>query len=220
MERSDGELVRESRRGDKEAFRELVERYQRKIVSVALGMVHNRDDALEIAQETFVKAYENLDDFKGESSFYTWLYRIVVNLAIDFQRRERRHPTVSLEDRERLGSGEDIEDTLKEERLGDPYQQTQAREIGDRVQRSDQRVDPRSQSRHTSARSRGALLRRDQSRDAVLQGYGHESAALRAQEAAKEAQRLPLIRLGRLTRLPSRNARCGGVDGRAGDDLS
>ena len=56
MERSDSELVRTSRRGDREAFRELVERYQRKVVSVALGMVHNRDDALEIAQETFVKA--------------------------------------------------------------------------------------------------------------------------------------------------------------------
>jgi RNA polymerase sigma-70 factor (ECF subfamily) len=92
--RSDRELVRASRHGDKEAFRELVERYQRKVVSVALGMVHNREDAIEIAQETFVKAFENLRNFKGDSSFYTWLYRIVVNLAIDFQRRERRRPTV------------------------------------------------------------------------------------------------------------------------------
>jgi RNA polymerase sigma-70 factor (ECF subfamily) len=98
VEPSDQELVRASRRGDKEAFRELVERYQRKVVSVALGMVHNREDAIEIAQETFVKAFENLEKFKGESSFYTWLYRIAVNRAIDFQRRERRHPTVALED--------------------------------------------------------------------------------------------------------------------------
>ena len=115
MERSDRELVRESRRGDKEAFRELVERYQRKILSVAMGMVHNRDDALELTQETFVKAYENLDRFKGESSFYTWLYRIVVNLGIDFRRRDRRHGTVSLADRP--GGGEDIEATLPEQRL-------------------------------------------------------------------------------------------------------
>ena len=105
MERSDRELVRESRRGDKEAFRELVERYQRKILAVAMGMVHNRDDALELTQETFVKAYENLDRFKGESSFYTWLYRIVVNLGIDFRRRDKRHGTVSLADRP--GGGED-----------------------------------------------------------------------------------------------------------------
>jgi len=133
VERSDGELVRESRLGDKEAFRELVERYQRKIVSVALGMVHNPDDALEIAQETFVKAFESLGNFKGESSFYTWLYRIVVNRAIDFRRRERRHPTVALEDRGGQGSGEGYEDILKEERPNDPYQQVQAHEIGDRV---------------------------------------------------------------------------------------
>ena len=130
MDRSDGELVHEARRGDKEAFKEIVERYQRKIIAVALGMVHNREDAIEIAQETFVKAFENLDKFKGESSLYTWLYRIVVNRAIDFQRRERRHPTVALEDR---AGNEGYDELTKEERLEDPYQQVQAREIGDRV---------------------------------------------------------------------------------------
>ena len=77
MERSDRELVRDSRRGDKEAFRELVERYQRKILSVAMGMVHNRDDALELAQETLRQGVREPGPIQGESSFYTWLYRIV-----------------------------------------------------------------------------------------------------------------------------------------------
>jgi RNA polymerase sigma-70 factor (ECF subfamily) len=131
VEHSDSELVRAARHGDKKAFEELVERYQRKIVSVALGMVHNREDAIEIAQETFVKAFENLERFKGESSFYTWLYRIVVNRAIDFQRRERRRPTVGLEDSS--GTGEGYEEILKEERLDDPYQRAEAHEVGDRV---------------------------------------------------------------------------------------
>jgi len=131
VERSDRELVRASRRGDKEAFRELLERYQRKVVSVALGMVHNRDDAMEIAQETFVKAFENLGNFKGESSFYTWLYRIVVNRAIDFQRRERRHPTVALEDR--VSGGDEYENILREAKPADPYHHAQAHEIGERV---------------------------------------------------------------------------------------
>ena len=140
MERSDRELVRESRHGDKEAFRELVERYQRKILSVAMGMVHNRDDALELAQETFVKAYENLDRFKGESSFYTWLYRIAVNLGIDFRRRDRRHGTVALADRP--GGGEDIEATLPDQRLADPYQQTRSREIGERMQQAIDELTP------------------------------------------------------------------------------
>ena len=140
MERSDRELVRDSRRGDKEAFRELVERYQRKILSVAMGMVHNRDDALELAQETFVKAYENLDRFKGESSFYTWLYRIVVNLGIDFRRRDKRHGTVSLADRP--GGGEDLEAALPDQRLSDPYHQTRSRELGERVRQAINELTP------------------------------------------------------------------------------
>jgi RNA polymerase sigma-70 factor (ECF subfamily) len=140
VERSDLDLVRAGRRGDKGAFQELVERYQRKVVSVALGMVHNREDAVEIAQETFVKAFENLDKFKAESSFYTWLYRIVVNRAIDFQRRERRHPTVALEDL--AGAGEGYEGILKEERLTDPYQETQAREVGARVSEAINELTP------------------------------------------------------------------------------
>ncbi|MFQ5664983.1 MAG: sigma-70 family RNA polymerase sigma factor [Candidatus Binatia bacterium] len=143
MERSDRELVRESRRGDKEAFRELVERYQRKVVSVALGMVHNREDAIDIAQETFVRAFENLAKFKGESSFYTWLYRIVVNRAIDFQRRERRHPTIGWEEENGPGgAGEGYEETLKKERLEDPYQQVHAHEIGDRVSEAINELTP------------------------------------------------------------------------------
>jgi RNA polymerase sigma-70 factor (ECF subfamily) len=131
VERSDRELVRESRRGDKEAFRELVERHQRKILAVAIGMVRNREDALELAQETFVKAYENLSKFKGESSFYTWLYRIVVNLAIDYRRRDRRHGTVALADRP--GGGEDVEATLPDQKMSDPYQQARAHQIGERL---------------------------------------------------------------------------------------
>jgi RNA polymerase sigma-70 factor (ECF subfamily) len=102
-------------------------------------MLHNRDDALELTQETFVKAYENLNKFKGESSFYTWLYRIVVNLAIDFRRRDRRHPTVSLADRP---SGEDVEEGLTDQRLSDPYQRASVQEIGARVQEAINELTP------------------------------------------------------------------------------
>ncbi len=140
MERSDRELVRESRRGNKDAFRELVERYQRKILSVAIGMVHNQDDALEITQEAFVKAFENLDRFKGESSFYTWLYRIVVNLGIDRRRRERRHGTVALEDRP--GGGEDLEAALPEQRLLDPNQRAKSSQIGERLRQAIDELTP------------------------------------------------------------------------------
>ena len=140
MERSDRELVRESREGDREAFRELVERYQRRILSVATGMVRNRDDALELTQETFVKAFENLGKFKGESSFYTWLYRIAVNLAIDYRRKDRRQPTISLADRP--SGGEDLEAGLPDQRLSDPYQQARSHEIGQRVRQAINELTP------------------------------------------------------------------------------
>jgi RNA polymerase sigma-70 factor, ECF subfamily len=90
----EAELIRKAKRGDKEAFGVLVGRYQRRVVGVALAVVHNQDDALELAQETFVRAYENLSSFESRSSFSTWLYRIAANLAIDLRRREGRHSFV------------------------------------------------------------------------------------------------------------------------------
>ncbi|MCA9774498.1 MAG: sigma-70 family RNA polymerase sigma factor [Myxococcales bacterium] len=90
MERTDKDLVRLTKRGDQAAFRELVERYQRKIFSVALGMVGNSDDAMDITQETFISAYRSVKNFRGDSSFYTWICRIAINLGIDMKRRNAR----------------------------------------------------------------------------------------------------------------------------------
>jgi RNA polymerase sigma-70 factor, ECF subfamily len=94
------ELIRKATRGDREAFGILVERYQRRVIGVALAVVHNAEDALELAQETFVRAFENLPGFESRSSFSTWLYRIAANLAIDLRRRERRHIFVRGEEAE------------------------------------------------------------------------------------------------------------------------
>src|SRR5271169_5769080 len=99
--RQDGdetELIAKAREGDREAFTVLVERYERRVVGVALAVVHNQDDALELAQETFVRAFENLSRFESRSSFSTWLYRIAHNLTIDFRRREGRHIVLRGED--------------------------------------------------------------------------------------------------------------------------
>ena len=84
-------LIEQASRGDAQAFGVLVERYQRRVVGVAMAVVHNQEDALELAQETFVRAYQNLAKFESRSSFSTWLYRIAANIAIDFRRREGRH---------------------------------------------------------------------------------------------------------------------------------
>ena len=81
-------LVKRCRDGDAKAFQTLVERYQKRVYALALGMLKDRDEAMDIAQETFVKVYKYLDHFKGDSSFYTWIYRIATNLAIDARRRK------------------------------------------------------------------------------------------------------------------------------------
>ncbi len=97
MASSDWELVQRARTGDRDAFRELVERYQRKIAALALGMLRNHEDALDVVQETFTKAYQNLDRFKGDAAFYTWVYRIAYNLCIDQQRRTAKDPMLTLD---------------------------------------------------------------------------------------------------------------------------
>ncbi len=88
MATDDLTLVKRVRSGDQRAFKLLVERYQRKIYAVALGMVKDKEEAYDIAQEAFVKVYKYLDHFKGDASFYTWLYRIAVNICIDVLRRK------------------------------------------------------------------------------------------------------------------------------------
>ncbi len=84
--------------GDHRAFRKLVEKYQRKVYSIAFGVLRNPDAAMDISQDAFVKVYKHLPKFKGDSAFYTWLYRIVVNLCIDKKRRQSRAAEVDYDD--------------------------------------------------------------------------------------------------------------------------
>src|SRR5438093_10627290 len=81
---ADSKLVREAQAGAPEAFGELARRYQDRIYTVISGMVADPEDALDLTQETFVKAYTGLGRFRQDAGFYTWLYRIAVHLCIDF----------------------------------------------------------------------------------------------------------------------------------------
>ncbi len=85
----DTRLVEAIRSGDTGAYRELVERYQSRVFAMICGMVRDREEARDITQDTFVKAYRNLDRFRLDSSFYTWLYRIAMNASIDYLRRQK-----------------------------------------------------------------------------------------------------------------------------------
>jgi len=86
---SDVELVNEVRNGKRQAFTELMRRYQERVYWTARRMVGDHDEADDIAQETFVKAYLALGDFRGDSSFFTWIYRIAVNLSLNALRKRQ-----------------------------------------------------------------------------------------------------------------------------------
>jgi RNA polymerase sigma-70 factor (ECF subfamily) len=94
----DHDLVLAARKGDRDAFRTLFERYHRRAYALALGVLRHSDDALDVVQDAFVKAHKYLDKFEGNSSFYTWLYRIVMNLAIDHLRKHRRVKPVEFDE--------------------------------------------------------------------------------------------------------------------------
>lgn len=98
--REDRALVLAAQKGDGQAFRKLVERYQRRVFQLALGMVKDADEAMDIAQETFVRVHRYLPSFKGDSSFFTWTYRIAVNLCLDAGRKKGRGESVEFDERQ------------------------------------------------------------------------------------------------------------------------
>jgi RNA polymerase sigma-70 factor (ECF subfamily) len=89
-------LIERFLNGEQRSFNLLVERYRERIYLLIWRMVRNREDALDLSQEVFVKAYKNLKSFRHESNFYTWLYRIAVNLSLNFARREKFKSFLSL----------------------------------------------------------------------------------------------------------------------------
>jgi RNA polymerase sigma-70 factor (ECF subfamily) len=91
-------LVRRCQDGDLNLYELLVNRHRQKVYNVVYGIVHNAEDANDLCQETFVKAWQSLRRFKAESAFYTWLYRIATNLGIDHQRKKARRGVVGFDD--------------------------------------------------------------------------------------------------------------------------
>jgi RNA polymerase sigma-70 factor (ECF subfamily) len=97
--KGDHDLVQRVQAGDSAAFRALFDKYHRRAFAVAMGVVKNEDDALDAVQEAFVKVHKNIHKFQGSSSFYTWLYRIVMNVSIDHVRRTTRRKSLDFDER-------------------------------------------------------------------------------------------------------------------------
>ncbi|MFN8391121.1 MAG: sigma-70 family RNA polymerase sigma factor [Bdellovibrionota bacterium] len=130
---SDQPLVERAKSGDIDAFRTLVERYESRAHSIAMGVVGSREDAEDVVQEAFLKAYRNLSSFRGQSSFYTWFYRIVFNLAIDLSRKRYRRSESSMGDTSSMDSltmhsGSDASDFLGS--VPNPDQVLQRNDLG------------------------------------------------------------------------------------------
>jgi len=92
------ELVQRARQGDLQAYDDLVRRYQERIYATVYHMTSNHEDANDLAQEAFIKAFHALKTFKGGSSFYTWIYRIAVNKTINFLKQRKHKQQMSLDD--------------------------------------------------------------------------------------------------------------------------
>ncbi|MFO0586720.1 MAG: sigma-70 family RNA polymerase sigma factor [Polyangiaceae bacterium] len=128
----DRELIYRAQKGDQGAFRQLVERHQRRAYAIALGLVRDPNDAREIVQEAFLRVFRGLPTFQGSSSFFTWLYRIVTNLAIDLIRKPGRKDA-ELVDRQQIDETAEIPHISRIDGA-DPINVMRRREIASRIQ--------------------------------------------------------------------------------------
>jgi RNA polymerase sigma-70 factor (ECF subfamily) len=90
-------LISRCQKGDQEALKEIFDQYHQKVYRVAYGVVREREEALDIVQEVFIKLYRSIRNFKGKSKFYTYLYRMAMNTAIDHSRKIKKSPFLSLD---------------------------------------------------------------------------------------------------------------------------
>jgi RNA polymerase sigma-70 factor (ECF subfamily) len=139
---SDLELVEQCQAGKTEAFDELVTRYRTRIFAMIYNMVHNEQDAWDLAQESFVKAWKSINRFRGRSSFYTWIYRIVMNVTIDWLRKKQIK-----------GAGAEFDDSIQLKEIDPasktvpkadplPHERMERKEIRTRIDNAIARLSP------------------------------------------------------------------------------
>ncbi|MFN7145897.1 MAG: sigma-70 family RNA polymerase sigma factor, partial [Myxococcota bacterium] len=127
----DSELVLRVRKGDGSAYRPLVERYQNRIHAMVYGMVRDPEEARDITQNAFIKAYQNLASFRIESSFYTWIYRIAMNLAIDHCRKNKRRKTSAFD--EAVASRDEDGTIIELHQAESPQKALQRKQLHERI---------------------------------------------------------------------------------------
>jgi len=139
---SELDLVRRCQADDTEAFDELVSRYRTRVFSMIYNMVHNEQDTWDLAQDSFVKAWKSIKRFRGRSSFYTWIYRIVMNVTIDWLRKKQvKGGGVEFDDLTQLREVDPASKTVpKKEAL--PYETMERDEIRARIDKAIAQLSP------------------------------------------------------------------------------
>ena len=127
-------LIREAQRGNRAAFEELVRQYDQPVLRLALNLTRSEQDAQDIFQEAFLKAYRNLGSFRFECSFYTWVYRIVTNLCLDHLRKKQVRKEESPVAVDKQGTPYDLLDRQADGRAGsNPERDLMRRELGHKI---------------------------------------------------------------------------------------
>src|ERR1700745_2775744 len=139
---SELDLVRKCQAGDTEAFDQLVVRYRTRVFAMIYNMVHNEQDAWDLAQDSFVKAWKSVRRFRGRSSFYTWIYRIVMNVTIDWVRKKHvMGAGTEFDDATQLREVDPASKTVpKTEAL--PYEMVERNEIRTRIDKAIAQLSP------------------------------------------------------------------------------
>jgi RNA polymerase sigma-70 factor (ECF subfamily) len=156
----DDDLIREAQRGQRAAFDALVRRYDQSVLRLALHMLGNEQDAQDVHQEAFIKAYRHLGNFRFECSFYTWLYRIVTNLCLDQLRRRksrREDPATVLD---ASGDEMDLMANITDDRaMANPARELERKVMNERIQSALGKLTPRERTVFELKHYQGLKLR-------------------------------------------------------------
>ena len=157
----DNTLVREAQAGNRVAFEELVRRYDREVLRLALNLVRRADEARDIYQESFLKVYRNLGRFRFECSFYTWVYRIVTNVCLDhLRRRSTRREDQAPELAQSDGTTRDFFDRQPElHAASNPERRLLGKEIGQHIEAALGQLSPRERMIFEMKHYQGLKLR-------------------------------------------------------------
>ena len=156
-------LIERAQAGERGAFEELVHRYDRDVLRLALNILRSSEDARDVYQEAFFKVFRNLSRFRADCSFYTWMYRIVTNVCLDHLRRRRSHPeeqAPEVQPAQESGNTEDFFDRQLDARAeANPERSVWGHELGERIAVAMEALSPREKMIFEMKHYQGLKLR-------------------------------------------------------------